>query len=48
MQLLDDKKFGVSSVVESVESGEVSSSSSEWKLGLDELFVTCLNDDSEK
>ena len=31
----------ISSLAESVEKGEISSPSSEWKLGLDELFVTC-------
>ena len=34
-----------SSLEESVESGETSSSNSEWNLGSDELFVTCLNCD---
>ena len=33
--------------VESVEAGEISSSTSKWKLGSDELFVTCLNDNSK-
>ena len=27
--------------------GEISSSSSEWKLGSDKLFITCWNDNSE-
>ena len=30
-----------------MQSGEISSSSSGWKIGLDELFVTYLNDNSE-
>ena len=48
MQISDDKnKKSISSFAESVESGEISSSNSEWKIGLDELFVTCLNNDSE-
>ena len=48
MQISDDEsKKSVSSFAESVESGEISSSSSEWKTGSDELFVTCLNDNSE-
>ena len=42
----EDKK-SASSVAESVESGEISPSSSKWNLGSDELFVTCLNDNSE-
>ena len=45
MQISDDEsKKSVSSFAESVESGEISASSSEWKMGSDELFVTCLND----
>ena len=48
MQISDDeKKRSVSSVAKSVGSGEFSSSSSEWHLGSDKLFVTCLNHDSE-
>ena len=48
MQISNDKdKKGVSSVAEGVENGEILSSSSKWILGLDELFVTCLNDNSE-
>ena len=43
----DENKKSVSSLAESVESGEISSSSSEWKIGSDELFVTCVNQDSE-
>ena len=35
------------SMAESLESEKISSSSSEWNLGLDELFVTCLNENSE-
>ena len=34
-------------MAESIESGEISSSSSEWKIGPDDLFVTSLNDNSE-
>ena len=30
-----------------MESGEISSSSSEQKIGSEELFVTCLNDNSK-
>ena len=49
MQISDDEsKKSISSLAESVESGEISSSSSEWKTGSDELFVTCLNDNSDK
>ena len=49
MQISDNEsKKSVFSVVESVVSGEISASSSEWKTGLDELFVTCPNDDSDK
>ena len=44
MQLSDDEsKKGISRFAESVESREISASSSEWKMGSDELFVTCLN-----
>ena len=43
----DDSKNSVSSLAESVESREFSFSSSEWKMGSDELFVTFLNCDSE-
>ena len=39
----DERKKNVSSLAESVKSGEISSSSSEWKTGSDELFDTCLN-----
>ena len=38
----DESKKSVSSLAESVESGEILSSSSEYKIGSDELFVTCL------
>ena len=49
MQISDDEnKKSISSLVESVESGEISSSSSEWNLGSDELFVTCFNNDSKR
>ena len=41
-----DKKND-SSVTEGIESGEILSSSSEWKIGLDNLFVTYLNEISE-
>ena len=48
MQISDNEsKKSVSSFEESVEDGEISSSSSEWKVGSDELFVTCLNNNSE-
>ena len=40
------KKY-VSSLAEFVENEEISSSSSEWKIGSDEIFVTCLNDNGE-
>ena len=43
----DESKKSVSSFEESVESGAISSSSSTWNLCSDELFVTCLNYDSE-
>ena len=44
----DDSKKSISSFAESVETGEISSYSSEWKIGPDELFVTCFNDNSDK
>ena len=40
----DESKKSMSSFAESEESGEILASSSEWKIGSDELFVTCLND----
>ena len=40
----DESKKSIFSLVESMESGEISFSSSQWS---DELFVTCLNDNSE-
>ena len=43
----NETKRSVSSLAESVENGEISSSNSEWKKGSDELFVICLNSDSE-
>ena len=43
----DESKTKILSLAESVESGEISSSSSEWKMGSDELFVICLNENSE-
>ena len=43
----DESKKSVSRLAEGVESGEISSCSSERKIGSDELFVTCLNDNSE-
>ena len=47
MQISDDEsKKSVSSLAESVENGEISSTSSEWNIGSDKLFVTCLNHDS--
>ena len=39
------RKKSIARVTESVESGEISSSSSIWKTGLDKLFVTCVNID---
>ena len=49
MQISDDEsKKSISSFAESVVSGEISYSSSEWKIGLEELFVTCLNNNSKK
>ena len=48
MQIFDNKnKKSVSSFAESVESGEILSSSSEWKTGSDELYITFLNCDSK-
>ena len=48
MQISDNEsKKSISSLAESVESGDLSSSSSEWNLGSDELFVTRLNRDSK-
>ena len=48
MQISDDEdKTNISRLVESVESGVIPSSSSEWKIGSEELFVTCFNCDSE-
>ena len=48
MQLADDEsKQNVSIVSKSVVSGEILFSSFEWKIGLDELFVTCLNINGE-
>ena len=38
----------ISSFAESVESGGISASRSEWKIGSDEFFVTCLNYNSDK
>ena len=35
-------------MVESVGSGEISASTSKWKMGSDELFVTCWSDNSDK
>ena len=47
-QISDDKsKKIVSSLAKSVESEEISASSSEWKTGSDELFITCSNNDSK-
>ena len=39
----DDSNKSVSSLAKSVENGEISSSSSEWKIDSDELFITYLN-----
>ena len=44
----DESKKSISSFAESIKSGEISASSSEWKISSDELFVTCLNDNSDK
>ena len=47
MQIPDDEnKKSVSSLTISVESGEILSRSYEWKTCSDELFVTCLNENS--
>ena len=43
----NENKKSVSSVVKSVESEETSSTSSKLNLGSYELFVTCLNENSE-
>ena len=44
MQISDNEsKKSISSFAESVESGEISASSSQWKMGSDEVFVTYLN-----
>ena len=49
MQISDDaSKKSISSFSESVESGEILASSSEWKMGLDKLFVICLNSNNDK
>ena len=49
MQISDDEsKKDVSRLTESGESGEISASSSEWNSASDELYVTCLNDNSDK
>ena len=49
MQIVDDEsKTNISYFAESVESREISSSNSECKIGADELFVTCCNDNSDK
>ena len=49
MQILDDEsKKIISSFTESVKSVEITASSSEWKIGSDEVFVTCLNNNSDK
>ena len=48
MQIFDNEsKKSVCSMAESIESGEILSSSSKRKLDLDELFVICLNCDNE-
>ena len=48
IHISDDKSNkNVSSLAESVEKGGISSSSSEWKTGSDELLVICLNCDSK-
>ena len=40
MQISDDES---KKSVSNLEDGEISSSSSEWNLGSDELFIKCLN-----
>ena len=48
IQILDNEsKKSVSSYAECVESGEISSFYSEWKISSDALFVTYLNCDGE-
>ena len=48
IQIPDDKsKKSNSSFAESMESWEISASSSEWKTGSDKLFVTCLYHNSD-
>ena len=42
----DESKKSVSSSAESVKSGEILFSSSEWKIGWDELFITCFHSNS--
>ena len=41
------RKKSVYGLAESVESGEISSSSSVWKIGSDKLVVSCINSDSK-
>ena len=43
----NESKKSVSSFEESLEDGEILSSTSEWNTGSDELFVTYLNDNKE-
>ena len=47
-RFLTMKEKCVSSMAENVESREILSFRSEWKIGADGLFVTCLNEYSEK
>ena len=48
MQIFNDEsKRSISGLAESLESWEILSSSSEWKTGSKELFVTCLIKKSE-
>ena len=48
MQISDDKsKMSVSSLAQNEEKGEITSPNSAWKSGSDQLFVTCLDDNSE-
>ena len=48
MQIFEEKSNkSIFSLAENVESGEISSTSSEWKIGSDELFFTCLSENSE-
>ena len=43
----NESEKSVSNFEENLEDGEISSSGSDWKIGSDEFFVTCLNSNSE-